>query len=197
MVMDKKIQSELTVLASASPRRLQILRSLGISPRVFVPQVEEISTGKPAEIVIKNALSKAQAAAAKFNKHLIIAADTIVVKDGQVLGKPQDEAQAGSMLAFLSGAAHEVYSSIALIDTAKGRQTADYGMTKVFFRTLSREDIAAYIATQEPLDKAGAYGIQGLGSIFVERIEGDHGTVVGLSPFLLAQLLARLDKKIF
>jgi septum formation protein len=197
--MTRKIVSEQVVLASASPRRLDILQSLAIYPQVVATDVEEISQGRPRDIVIANAEAKAEAAAKllRGSDRLIIAADTIVVKDGQVLGKPRDEADAAAMLSFLAGTAHEVYSSIALIDLSSGRRLSDCSMTQVFFRPLSKEDIAAYIATKEPMDKAGAYGIQGLGSVFIEKIAGDHGTVVGLSTFLLAQMLDVLGKKIF
>ncbi len=195
--MTTKIVSEQVVLASASPRRLDILQSLGLYPQVIATDVEEISKGRPCDIVIANAEAKAKEAAKTVRDKLIIAADTIVVKDGRVLGKPQDEADAAAMLSFLSGSSHEVYSSIALIDGGTSCRISDCSVTKVFFRPLSKADIAAYIATKEPMDKAGAYGIQGLGSVFIEKIEGDHGTVVGLSTFLLARLLAKLDKKIF
>jgi septum formation protein len=193
---NNRLDSASVVLASASPRRLDILKTLGISPQVFVPQVEETSQGSPPEIVIYNAQIKAQTAAKNFHHEIVIAADTVVSKDGQVLGKPKDEAEAEKMLAFLSGSAHEVYTAIAVIDTQTGRQNADCSMTKVFFKPLKKESIAAYIASGEPMDKAGAYGIQGLGSVFVERIEGDYGTVVGLSAALLADLVAGLDKRI-
>jgi len=174
------------VLASSSPRRLEILQRLGFKVAVRVSEVDEaidakmIADGKYGEIVRLLALKKGEAAADKFgiDERAIIAADTVVVMDGRILGKPADENDAFNMLKKLSGAAHEVYSGIVVI---KKKQTlSDYVCTKVRFRELTDVEIADYIKTGEPGDKAGAYGIQGLGGLFVEGIKGDYYNVVGL-----------------
>lgn len=186
------------ILASASPRRLELLQSVGLDPQVMVPDVQEIkSAAVPENIVLANALTKARYFVGKFPQALIIGADTIVVKDGKVYGKPGDAADAAAMLRSLSGAEHTVYSGLALIDSATYLEEVGWKSTQVKFCELSEEIIDAYIATGEPLDKAGAYGIQGKGAILIDSIQGDYSTVVGLSLPLLADLLARFQRKIF
>jgi len=190
--------SSCLILASASPRRLELLRSVGLEPQVMVPDVQEIkSAASPENIVVANAITKARYFAGKYPQALIIGADTVVVKDGKVYGKPNDADDAAAMLRSLSGAEHTVYSGLAVVDSATYLEEVGWKSTQVQFRELSEELIDAYIATGEPLDKAGAYGIQGKGALLVESIQGDFSTVVGLSLPLLADLLARFQRRIF
>lgn len=168
------------VLASGSPRRAELLSRMGVSYRVVISKVKENNPYPPwPQWVQKLALHKAQAVAA-LTGELILAADTIVVKDGKVLGKPINEQDAEEMLTFLSGDVHEVMTGITLINSLTGQVFHDLEVTKVYFRTLTAREIKAYVAGKEPLDKAGAYGIQGLGGLLVEKIEGCYYNVVGL-----------------
>ncbi len=188
--------SRQVVLASASPRRLQLLEQIGINPLVHPVAVEEIDDPQmsPAVLVRENAMLKAWAAANECGDAVIIAADTVVAIDNRLMGKPADAVEAASMLRQLSGITHSVYTAVCLIDTATGAMTCGQRTSLVTFGEIDNEDINAYIETGEPLDKAGAYGIQGLGGMFVEKIDGDYGTVVGLSLPLLRELAANLRK---
>lgn len=184
--MDKPI-----VLASASPRRRQLLAEAGLRFSLAHPQVDEdaVSGGSPRELAEGRAVLKAQAAAAALGDALVIGADTIVVCQGQVLGKPRDEADAKRLLSLLSGRTHRVVTGVCVIEAPAGRREVASACTKVTFRELSPEEIDRYVATGEPMDKAGAYGIQGKGALLVERIVGDYFNVVGLPLTLLARLL--------
>jgi septum formation protein len=166
------------VLASGSPRRLELLRRLGLDPEVRVAAVDETPlTGEtPAETVAR--LARAKAHAVEAGDALVVAADTEVVLDDTVLGKPADPAEATAMLRALSGRAHVVLTGVHVL--AGDRESAAVEETVVCFRALSDEEIAAYVATGEPDDKAGGYGIQGAGGMFVERIEGSDTNVIGL-----------------
>src|SRR5690554_5852914 len=171
------------ILASASPRRRELLRMLGLDFEILVSNAEE-SKGElpdsPGEQVIELAARKAGEIAGLHPDALVIAADTIVVAEKQILDKPGDEEDARRMLSFLSGRWHEVYTGVALVKAAEKKRLVDYERTRVKFRPLSREEIDRYIRSGEPMDKAGAYGIQGLGAVLVERIEGCFFNVVGL-----------------
>jgi len=181
------------VLASASARRLQILQTIGIDPIVVATRTPEKEGGaSPQDLVLANAKAKADAVSDRFIDSIIIGADTLVVSDGKILGKPADMDQARQMLQTLSGKEHEVYTAICMIDTKEKKTALGFRKTKVYFSVLSDQEIDNYIATGEPLDKAGAYGIQGAGGLFVEHIEGDYGTVVGLSLPLLKSLANKL-----
>jgi septum formation protein len=147
----------------------------------------------PADQVMALSLHKAGAAAKKLAEGIVIAADTIVVLNGEVLGKPANAAAARAMLERLQGAAHEVYTGITLIDLPGGRVLTDYECTEVRMREVTRAEIDRYVATKEPLDKAGAYGVQGLAAVFVAGIRGCYFNVVGLPVFKLAQMLKELD----
>ena len=168
------------VLASASPRRRDLLARLGLEFTVSPADADEtwpadLDTGPAAQAV---ALRKARAVAAPPGA-LVLAADTVVVLDGEVLGKPANPAEAAATLARLSGRTHEVVTGLAL--AAAGRETTAHETTRVTFATLTDAEVAAYVATGSPLDKAGSYGIQDdLGALLVERIEGDYFNVVGL-----------------
>lgn len=180
------------ILASSSPRRLQLLQQIGIEAEVRPAAFDELSTGKMAdEVVLANAVGKCQAVcAADGDKVPVIAADTVVVLDGQILGKPKDAADAVRMLTELSGRTHKVLTGVAV--SFQGRQLAEVCETEVIFRTLTAAEIADYVATGEPLDKAGAYGIQGRGAVFVEKINGCYNNVVGLPLTRLHLMLAKL-----
>lgn len=186
------------ILASSSPRRRELLGTLGISFTVRTSEVDETYKAgmKPEEIVQELALRKARAVAKQCGTGLVLGSDTIVVLDGNVLGKPTDEAEAFKMLSALQGREHTVYSGVALIDAATERIEVSYRSTRVVMRELSEAEIRNYIATKEPMDKAGAYAIQGIGATLVEEIIGDYFTVVGLPLSLTARLLKRFGVNI-
>jgi septum formation protein len=178
------------VLASASPRRRELLAMLGLEFAVVPAAGDEAGGGgAPGELVTAIALGKARQVAAGRSGDTVIAADTLVFLDGAPLGKPADERDAAQMLARLSGRAHEVYTGVAVL--GGGRETAEFCRTRVRFRALDADEIARYIRTGEPMDKAGAYGAQGRGAVFIEGIEGDFFNVMGLPLCLLANLLKR------
>ena len=180
------------VLASASPRRLEILRQIGIEPELHPVEVEEdntLTTQRDEEAVVSaNAALKAQAAAAAYDDAIVIGADTIVSLDGVIFGKPVDRADAKRMLETLSGNTHKVYTGICLIDTKTHKTVGGASVCEVTFPKLKEREIEEYLDSGEPFDKAGAYGIQGRGALLVDRIEGDYYTVVGLSVPLLRRL---------
>lgn len=182
------------VLASASPRRVALLEMLGL-PFVQRPSAAEAPLPggpvDPSTWTRGQALAKARDVASTLESGLVIGADTVVVLDGQVFGKPRDRDHAAWMLARLSGRRHEVTTGVAVVDAASGRTEVADTTTRVWMRELSPAEIDAYIATGEPMDKAGAYAIQGLGATLVPRIEGCYFNVVGLPLSLLADLLAR------
>jgi septum formation protein len=176
------------LLASTSPRRREILASLGLDFTVVPVDVDESPRDgeTPGDMVLRLAVAKAEAA----GDHIALGADTVVVIDGQALGKPTDEADCLAMLERLSGRGHKVLTGIAL-HGPQGTQTA-LSETDVYFREISRDEALAYWQSGEPCDKAGAYAAQGLGGAFVERIEGSYSGVVGLPVFETATLLANV-----
>jgi len=177
------------VLASRSPRRAEILRRLGLAFQVDPTGIDE--TTRPGEGAREAAerLARGKAAAAVREGALVLAADTIVSLDEAVLNKPASPEEAVCMLGRLSGREHVVYTGIAL--AALGRTESAVEATRVRFRRLSEAELREYVATGEPMDKAGAYGIQGLGSALVEGIEGDYFAVMGLPVRRLVELLGR------
>ena len=181
------------VLASASPRRLELLRQIGVEPIVCPANFEE-SGGAATEaddVVLCNALGKCRAVAVEKGEELpVIGADTVVVIDNVILGKPANQTEACEMLQKLSGRFHEVLTGVAV--KYKQQEVAEVVRTKVYFRKLSVTEIQAYVASGEPLDKAGAYGIQGKGAILVEKIEGCYNNVVGLPLTRVYEILAKL-----
>lgn len=182
------------VLASSSPRRIEILTKFGLNPTVLKAEIEEkISNGEKPEIVVMGlALGKALSVSKDLEKdRIIIAADTIVVLDNKILGKPSDEEEAYNMLHSLSGKEHKVITGLSIIKVQSNIKIVDYETTYVKFRDLSKEKINNYIKTKEPMDKAGAYGIQGLGEILVEEIKGSYSNVVGLPIGKLDFLLSK------
>lgn len=178
------------ILASASPRRRELLSFLGV--KVKTADIDE-SFPKNVEIslaVQQLAAKKAAAVASKIKKDaLVIGADTIVVLNNKVLGKPADEEQAYNMLSGLSGREHQVMTGVAVIRTKDGRMEAFCETTRVWFKKLSETEIREYIKTGEPMDKAGAYGIQGKGGALVLKTEGDFQNVVGLPVKRLLKLM--------
>ncbi len=187
------------ILASASPRRAWLLGRLGVSFSIVPSEVEEVrKPGEPPkEFALRIAREKALSVASRVGSGLVIGCDTIVVVDGEALGKPSDEAEARRMLGRLSGRAHRVISGVAVAEQPGGRMEDAIVSTKVWFKTLTAGEIEEYVATGEPMDKAGAYGIQELGMLLVSRIEGDHNNVVGLPVFTLAGMLEKFGVKWF
>jgi len=181
-------------LASGSPRRQELLGMLGVTFERLVPGVEEQRAPQeaPQDYVTRLARDKARAGVALATRDLpVLGADTIVVLNGDVLGKPRDAAHAAEMLRRLSGQTHEVMTAVALADKQRVRERLV--MTRVAFRALTARDIAAYVESGEPMDKAGAYGIQGLGGCFVRRIEGSYHAVVGLPLVETWELLSEFN----
>ncbi|ASP38733.1 hypothetical protein CHH28_08585 [Bacterioplanes sanyensis] len=181
-------------LASRSPRRAQLLRQIGVPFWVSAADIDETprANESPAVYVERMAREKAQALLASTNE-VVLGADTSVIIDGQILGKPVDEQHAMDMLKLLSGRSHQVISAVALAQRGPDGDRCEtvVVMTDVQFAALSDAQIRNYIATGEPNDKAGAYGIQGLGAVLVESIQGSHSNVVGLPLYETAQLLER------
>jgi septum formation protein len=177
------------VLASASPRRAELLRAAGFDFVVRPADVDESVLGgeDPATHVRRLATVKAAAIESDAGREVILGADTVVVIDEDILGKPRDEAEAADMLRRLSGREHRVLTGVAVKRGGDVRVGVD--QTRVWFETLTPEEIAWYVASGEPRDKAGAYAIQGLASRFVSRIEGSHTNVVGLPIHVVRRLL--------
>ena len=179
------------VLASGSPRRRELLKLMGFEKFDVIPAVKEENDGgetDPGKAVVRLALSKGEEVMERCGKNsVVIAADTLVFLDGKKLGKPGDTEQAYDMLRALSGRSHSVYTGLCIM--ADGKTVTDFVRTDVFFAELSDEEIYGYIETGEPMDKAGAYGVQGKGSVFVEKIDGDFFNVMGLP---VSRLYARL-----
>lgn len=190
------------VLASGSPRRQELLRLLNHDFRVVISDFDESLVAKwPPEMhVVEAASGKAGAVASGIQDGIVVGADTVVVIDDSILGKPADSADARRMLQLLSGRSHYVYSGVCVIQKKNGfetRRLADWVRTEVRFGRLTDEIIDAYIATGEPLDKAGAYGIQERGSVLVEAVVGDYFNVVGLPVYRLSRMLIELGLPLF
>ncbi|OGF97916.1 MAG: septum formation protein Maf [Candidatus Glassbacteria bacterium RBG_16_58_8] len=181
------------VLASSSPRRSEILRILGIEHIVFKPEInEEHLPLEPGPLVRHLSMRKAEMAASAVGGGLILSADTVVVLGEEIMGKPGTEGEARGMLNRLSGRWHRVFTGLTLIAPALSRSVSGEEVTAVKFRELEEWEIADYIRTGEPFDKAGGYGIQGKGAALVERIEGCYFNVVGLPVARLLTLLREL-----
>jgi septum formation protein len=179
------------ILASASPRRKELLEKIGLKFEVDASNcVEEVDPAlEPDELTRRISLTKAKSVAPRYKDALIIAADTIGVIGKKLLGKPQTVDEARKMLAQISGKSHEVITGFTVLDTATNKIISGTVYTKVYIKKLTTQEIDAYVQTGEPLDKAGAYGIQGLGAVIVEKIEGDYYNVVGLPLSALAEVL--------
>lgn len=181
------------ILASGSPRRKELLSRMGVKFEVVISDADEKSVTKdvPVRLYVQElALLKASAVAKNLGKDtVIISADTVVTLDGKVLGKPKDKEDAHKMLTALSGREHEVYTGVCVMRRSDSKVTCKSVCTRVKFKSLTEDRINAYIATGEPMDKAGAYGIQGVGSMLIEGIDGDYFNVVGLPIATLADIL--------
>jgi septum formation protein len=182
------------VLASASPARLAVLRAAGLAPRVVVSGVDEaaFSAGTPAELAGRLAQAKAAAVAARLPDGLVIGCDSLLDLDGRALGKPASAAEAAARWREMAGRAGTLVTGHCVIDAATGRQASGLAATTVRFGTPSEQEIAAYVASGEPLAVAGAFTLDGRGGWFVDGIDGDHGNVLGVSLPLLRRLLADL-----
>lgn len=170
------------ILASRSPRRAEILRQHRLSFEIVAPEIPEhpLENESPEDHVRRLGEEKARAVAHRFSDAVCLGCDTVVVLDEKILGKPRDVAHAKAMLARLSGREHTVFSSVALVQEKEGFSRTGFQTTRVRMRPLSKPEIAAYVDTGEPLDKAGAYGIQGYGSMLVYSIIGGYFNVMGL-----------------
>jgi len=179
------------VLASSSPRRKELLQKIGLKFEVDASNcAEEIDSAlKPDEIVHRISVAKAKSVALRHKNTVIIAADTIGVIGKKLLGKPHTAGEARKMLAQINGKSHEVITGFTVLDTATDKIISGTVSTRVYIKKLTQAEIDAYVETGEPLDKAGAYGIQGLGALIVEKIEGDYYNVVGLPLSALAEVL--------
>ncbi|MBS5617731.1 MAG: septum formation inhibitor Maf [Clostridiales bacterium] len=179
------------ILASGSPRRRELLDLMGLTYTVETPDVDESFSGRPSETVMEISRRKAAAVAARHSDSIIIAADTLVFADG-ALGKPHTPERAKEMLRSLAGNWHHVYTGITVINTRSGRILRNVDKTRVHLVSMTEQEIDAYVVTGEPLDKAGAYGIQGMGGMFVDRIDGSYSNVVGLPMSMLRIMLAQV-----
>lgn len=179
------------ILASGSPRRKELLDMMGLSYIVDVSDVDESFCAEPETMVLELSRRKAEAVAAKHKNSIILAADTLVFGN-EVLGKPQNADHARAMLRQLSGNWHSVFTGVTIIDTHTGKMLSKADMTRVHFIELSDEEIATYVASGEPMDKAGSYAIQGMGGMFIDRIEGSYSNVVGLPMTLVRSMLLEI-----
>ena len=181
------------ILASQSPRRRELLERMGITRfKTVSPDIDERAFDglPPEELVRRLSAEKAGAVADRVDDGaIIIAADTVVALDGTVLGKPDDDLEAFKMLCTLSGVRHQVYTGVTVL--LGGERFTEHEVTDVTFRELSEQEIEQYVATGEPMDKAGAYGIQGYGALLIEGISGDYYNVMGLPVCRLGRMLSR------
>lgn len=186
------------ILASASPRRRELLEKLGLKFTVCPANVDEdrLPDEDALAYPLRTAVKKAMAVADGRENAIVIAADTVVALDDEILGKPKSEDEAKAMLRRLSGREHIVITGIGIADTVSGRTLSTTEQTIVYFYPLTAEEIDAYVASGEPMDKAGAYGIQGKGSLLVRKIDGDYFNVVGLPLGKLYRLLLNMDADI-
>jgi len=189
------------VLASNSPRRKELLRQIGLTFTAEAAHVDEghLPGERPETYAVRLAVEKAEAVAIKhrIGENIIIAADTVVALGDTILGKPVDAADAIRMLTRLSGRVHKVISGLVVMDARTGDVQSDHVDTMVWFRTLTYEQILWYVDTKEPLDKAGAYGIQGKGALLIDRIEGCYFNVVGLPLSRLGEMLLNAGIRLF
>ncbi len=187
------------ILASASPRRKKLLSKIGLTFEVIPSNYEENlpDDNFTYEKIETLALNKGKEVAARTTENaIIISADTVVVLDGKILGKPHSKQEAFEMISHLSGKAHEVITSIAMIDLESQKTLLNSCTTKVFFREITKEEVEKYISTDEPYDKAGGYAAQGLAAIFIEKIDGCFNNVVGISVYEVAKMLKALGYSI-
>jgi septum formation protein len=192
---DKVVRLEQLVLASSSPRRAEILNAVGWSFKTMAANVDETrAESEDAVTYVKRlALRKAMAVAKRVSSGLVLGADTVVVVDDEILGQPRDREDARRMLMLLRGKWHEVFTGVALVRLAEAsRFLVEYEVTRVRFCEISEEEIEWYVATGEPMEKAGGYAIQGKGALFIQEIEGDYFNIVGLPVRLVCALSQRI-----
>ncbi len=199
----KEANRRTLILASSSPRRQELIRSLGLAYTIRVSDADETMKdgATPVETVETLSLRKARTVYESMKPSdkgggIIIGSDTIVVYDGKVLGKPSDEQEAFRMLRMITGNTHHVYSGVTCIDADTGKSVTAHRVTEVKMKRITDEQIYAYIATGEPMDKAGSYAIQGIGATIVEEIAGDYFNVVGLPLSLLSDMLLEYDVRV-
>ena len=179
--------AETLILASASPRRKELLASMGVPFEVITAPTPEAEQGRPETLVQENALRKARAVAQLHPGRMVLGSDTVVCVDGHVLGKPRDEEDAFRMLEALSGKEHQVYTGVCLITDRHTDVRCE--KTDVFFSSLTESQIRRYIRTGEPMDKAGAYAIQDIAGMFIKKINGSFSNVIGLPTALVRVML--------
>ena len=180
------------VLASSSPRRVKLLKQLGVPFDVMEPDgVHEEDDGVPEEVVIRNAQAKADHVASKLDEGIVVGADTIVVLGDAIIGKAMNDKEATEMLVALQGRSHRVLTGLVVVDASSKWMETDVVETHVTFRSLSEEEVARYVATGEPLGKAGGYAVQGIGAVIVEEVHGCFYNVVGLPLYRLNMLLEK------
>jgi len=186
------------ILASASPRRKELLKLTGLKFEVDPADHAEDMNLKlsPNELARFLSLEKAKSVAGKYGDAIIIAADTFVVIGGKILGKPHTDEKAKRMLGLLEGRTHSVITGFTVLDTGSGKKLSRSVETRVTFRKLTKKEIDTYVKTKEPLDKAGAYAIQGLGSILIKKIEGDYFNAIGLPLCALVESLTEFGVQI-
>lgn len=185
-ISSKNIQ---LILASKSPRRKSLLKGLGLTFKVVKSNYkEEKHDLPPNEFVLKNAIHKAEAVARELTKGYVIGVDTIAAYQHHILEKPANEKEAEKMISLLNGTTHEVYTGVCIINAANGQKNTAIEVTKVKFTDMNSQEIKDYVASGEWKDKAGGFAIQGLGSLFIEKIEGDYFNVVGLPIFRLYKM---------
>lgn len=182
---------EQIILASASPRRLELMSLAGLDFGVVPADIcEDVLPGEqPAEHVVRLSLEKVLAVSAKIESRFFIGADTVVVLDGRIMGKPVDEAEATEMLTSLSGRSHEVITGFTVLDKVSGKISSNSVRTEVLFKSLTEKEIKKYITTGCPMDKAGAYAIQGGAVHFIRSVKGSYTNVIGLPMAELYELL--------
>ena len=187
------------VLASQSPRRIALLRQIGLSPRVMPSGLDEIFdlAKTPPENAMRLAHAKAVDVAQKVEEGIVVGADTIVVLDGEYLGKPSNHSDAVRMLGLLSGRTHVVVTGVSIVDRPTNKSVTECEKTNVTFREIPRDEIEMYVSQGSPMDKAGAYGIQDdYGAVFVSRIEGCYYNVVGLPVSRFHSMLQEFSKQL-
>jgi len=186
------------ILASASPRRKEILRKTGLKFRVDASEYSEDNGHNlpPHKLATYLSLEKAKSVARKYKNAIIISADTFIVFNGRIFGKPVNISDARKMLRLFRGKPHSVITGFTIIDTSTNKKVSRSIETKVYFRKLMNSEIESYIRTKEYIDKAGAYGIQGMGALLIEKIEGDYFNVMGLPLTALVESLKKFGVKV-
>ncbi|OGK18558.1 septum formation protein Maf [Candidatus Roizmanbacteria bacterium RIFCSPLOWO2_12_FULL_40_12] len=186
------------ILASKSPRRKKLLQQLGLKFKVVDSGLEEKINPKlsPSQLAMKLSQEKARVVAKRYKNSIIIAADTFITLGKTIIGKPKDKKDAKRILKILSGRMHPIITGFTVMDSNTGKSSSKFVVSKVWIKKLAEKEINEYVATGEPMDKAGAYGIQERGSVFVKKIDGDYFNVVGLPLRTLTEELKKFGVKI-